>query len=128
MIRSVRKLFLSDSLGAAFTAAVLVFVVGPREDVFGMPSTVVYGLAVIAIVLSVYSLCNFIFGRWPWLHLKIVALANVLYCFLSIAALVWFRHQVTTAGILYFTLEVVVILVLARFELKAWANRSSEPS
>lgn len=74
------KLFLLDSIGALFTAFMFGFVLRKLEAVFGLPREVLFPLAIIAIVYSVFSFVCFLRAGKHWRKLwKGIAIANALY-------------------------------------------------
>jgi hypothetical protein len=82
-----------------------------------MPEAVVTVLAWIAAGFAVYSFSVFVlvlfsFSRW----LLVIALANLIYCVLSLGCLAYFREQVTVLGWVYFLGEIAVVMGLVSFE------------
>ncbi len=115
-----RRLFLIDAVGAALTASLLLFVLGPFEQFFGMPMTVVEWLAGIAAVFAVYSLACFALfpSRWS-IFLRIIASANTAYCFLTLTLALIHQTTLTVLGWAYFVGEVLIVISLVRYEVKA---------
>ena len=112
-----KKLFLIDGIGAAITA-ILLYVVLPRfEEYIGMPQTVLNPLSIIACIYAFYSLtCHFVAGNnWRTL-LKIIAIANLVYCALTATLVAIHYPQLTAFGIFYFIGEIVIISSLAAIE------------
>lgn len=118
-----RQLFLVDALGALLSAFLLGVVLVIFEPVFGMPCAILYVLAGVAVVLAVYSFsCYARFPRnWPP-FLKIIAIANVIYCAVTLGLVVYLYEQLTGLGVAYFILEVIVISSLVRIEWKVAAT------
>jgi hypothetical protein len=115
-----RKLFLIDSLGALLTAILLGFVLARFEPVFGMPKKVLYILSFIACIFFIYSFLCFLGKVENWRrYLKIIAVANLLYCCLTIVLAIYFFQKLTIPGLIYFALEIVVVTVLAIIELRS---------
>ncbi len=113
-----RNLFLVDSLGALVSAILLGIVLVQLEKVIGMPRQTLFVLAGLALVFFVFSLSNYIFFGKNWrTFLRIIAIVNILYCCITMY-LVFFQHQLTTLGVIYFLGEVIIIVALAIFELK----------
>lgn len=114
-----RKLFLVDSLGALLSAILLGLVLARFEPTFGMPQNVLYVLAVIPCIFSIYSFFCFFKNIRKWqLYMKIIAIANMLYCCLTLSLMMYFYQKLTVLGLLYFGLEIIVVVVLAFIELK----------
>ena len=114
-----KKLFLIDGAGALLTAFSLGVVLASLEDTFGMPRTVLRPLSFLGFLYAAYSLGCYFFVTDNWrFYLKIIAIANLLYCCLT-AALVVFSYQTLTVwGLAYFLLEIAVIVVLVRVEFR----------
>ncbi|MCO6480779.1 MAG: hypothetical protein J5I94_29325 [Phaeodactylibacter sp.] len=113
-----RKLFLIDGLGALLSAFLLGVVLVRWEPVFGMPSKVLYPLAAIACVFAVYSLsCYFFLSRNRRPFLRAIAVANLLYCGLTLGLVVYCYPQLTVLGVAYFLVEIGVVLILVVTEL-----------
>ena len=117
---SARKLLLMDGIGAVVTALLLSQVVARWEYLFGMPGEVVYILATIAGCYAMYSLVAFwlVKARWAF-YLRIIALANILYCTATLSLVIRFQELLTGLGVSYFLIELLVVIGLALVELKA---------
>jgi len=112
-------MFLLDGSGAILTAVLLSQLLPRLRNLFAMPLSVLYTLSGLAALFALYSLlCA---GR-PSLHrapyLRGIALANLLYCGLTSGLLLYFREQLTLYDLLYFTGEILVILVLVYIEFR----------
>lgn len=118
-----KKLFLLDGLGALLSAFCLGVVLVKLEHLIGMSPKVLKILALLACVFAAYSLSSSYFVKENWsIYLKIIAAANFLYCCTTMILVVYFLTQLTTLGIVYFVVEVVIILSLVRIELKTAAD------
>ncbi len=119
MISNPKKLFLIDGLGALLTAFFLGVILTRLEDYFGMPPKILYILSLVALMYAIYSMsCHFFISRNWKPYLKGIAIANLMYCCLTIGLVVYFYHRLTGIGVLYFLLEVIVIFVLIGIEIK----------
>ena len=95
----MKKLFLIDGLGALLSAFLLGVILVRWEPVFGMPAKVLYPLAAIAGVFAIYSLsCHFFLTQNRGRFLKGIAVANLLYCCLTLTLVVYFYSQLTVLG------------------------------
>ena len=114
-----KKLFLIDSLGALLTTFNLAVVLPYFESLFYMPHKILYLLALIAGVYTSYSIVNYLkFGRFWRLCLKIIAFANLFYCLLTIGLVIWLFPQLLIWDLIYFSLEVAIIIFLVTIELQ----------
>ena len=119
IISSPKRLFLIDSIGALLTAFLLGTVLTRFEVVFGMPKTILYYLSLIALLISIYSICcHFLLnGNWKP-YLKGIIIANLTYCLMSIGLIVCFYQKLTFIGLFYFISEILIIIILVAVELK----------
>ena len=115
-----KTIFLIDGMGALVSAVLLGLVLTRLETFFGLPKNVLYVLAGIALLLAVYSLSNaFMQPINPSRRLKLIAVANLLYCLLTVVLLFIFYPQLTIFDVFYFMGELLIILSLASLEMKA---------
>jgi CHASE2 domain-containing sensor protein len=120
------KLFLIDSIGAIITAFTLFVIMRTFERYFGMPKTELTYLSLIAICFCIYSISCFLFLKKHWsTFLRIIAIANLLYCAFTIVLLFKYYSLLKTIGIIYFMSEIVIIIILSYVELKV-ANRKKD--
>jgi len=114
-----KNLFLIDGFGALLSAFSLGIVLVKFEEIVGMPQRVLYILALMACIFAVYSFSCYLRVNKNWRpFLKAIAFANLLYCCLTIGLVLYFYQSLTALGILYFVLEIIVILLLVSIELK----------
>lgn len=118
-----RQLFLVDAVGAMVTAFLTGIVLTYFESFFGMPKSVLIPLALVACVFAVYSwTCYFKldFKNNNWRNfLKIIAVANLLYCLTTLGFVITYFEQLTTFGIVYFIGEILIVVTLVMVEWKA---------
>jgi hypothetical protein len=114
-----KKVFLIDGLGALLSIFLLGFVL-PRLDKFiGMPEQTLYLLASLPCLFVTYDVFCFLSKeRSTSNFIKTIALANISYCTLSIVAASYHFERLTYLGMTYFTMEIILILLLAIIELK----------
>lgn len=113
-----KNLFLIDGLGALLTAFLVGIVLRMFEDVFGMPSKFLDILSVLACIFAVYSMsCYFFVGKKWRIFLRIIAIANLLYCLLTASLVMLLYQQLTILGVIYFVVEIFIIIALVYFEL-----------
>lgn len=114
-----RKLFLIDGFGAVISAVSLGVILVKLETFFGMPPKQLYILSGAAFIFAMYSF--FCYFRFPmnWRpFLKVIAISNLIYCSVTIGLVVYLFQTLTTLGLIYFILELVIIIFLVRIELK----------
>lgn len=114
-----RRIFGLDSAGALLTAFLLAIVLAIFEEWFGMPHRVLYVLSTVACLYALYSACCYYSKPRHWrFYLKLIAIANLLYSCLTIGLVAYHYHRLTALGLLYFILELLLMLALAGVELR----------
>lgn len=117
------RLFLIDGLGALASALLLGIVLTAFQASIGMPPHILYELAGVALVFSVYSLACFYFKPRRWRpYLAAIAIANSLYCAATASLVVYLYPLLTGFGVAYFAGELVVIGCLIFVEIKVVMN------
>jgi hypothetical protein len=111
-------MFFIDAAGALVSIILLAIVLPPLESVIGMQYRVLYLLAALAAPLFILSTSCYLFFPERWRAFLItVAVGNLFYCFISIAAIFWFKGDLTILGMIYFVAEVTVIAALGTVEI-----------
>lgn len=114
-----RNLFLVDAAGALLSAFLLGVVLVQFESFFGIPRQTLYILAIIPCFFSGYDLmCYFRIHQNTGPFLRGIAYANILYCGLSLAFAFYHYQIITFWGWLYIISEIIIVLALARIEIK----------
>jgi len=94
------------------------------KDFFGIPPSALYFLAAIPCFFAVYDLFSYF---RPEEHLpgllKGIAIMNFVYCIPSIALAVYHRSEITKWGWAYVIGEILILVVLAGYELKMSNSR-----
>jgi hypothetical protein len=118
-ILNERKIFLIDAIGAS-VSAISLLVPYLFEELFGMPKSTVSIFISIAIAYSIYSTTIYLINTVNWkFYLTIIALLNISYCLFTGYHILKNLNAITLYGHLYFVGEILVILVLAIFELRS---------
>ncbi|GAB2624550.1 hypothetical protein GCM10027035_20170 [Emticicia sediminis] len=120
-----KKLFLIDGLGALLTAFLVGIVLRMFEDAFGIPQKHLCVLSILACIFAVYSMsCYFFVGKNWRIYLKIIAVANLMYCLLTAVFVMLLYQQITILGIIYFIGEILIILGLVYVELSVFSKNA----
>ena len=114
-----KALFLVDGAGALLSALLLGIVLIRFEEIIGMPRQTLYSLAYFPTVFLLYDIiCYLKVKQRIHLFLKIIALSNFVYCSISLAFVVVHFGDLTSIGLGYFIIELMVVLSLASLELR----------
>jgi len=120
-----KQIFLMDALGAIFSVFCLLILYS-FEELFGVPKSVLLNFIAIAVAFSAYSLMCFFVNPKSWrLYLTIIAILNISYCLFTMYQLAQHVNTITLFGYLYFSAELVVVLILSFYELKLSIKRSA---
>jgi hypothetical protein len=114
---TARLVFLIDAIGAAISAVCLGFVLPQLHPHFQMPDQTLNFFASLAALFCIFSTFNF--WRSPKNEkevLKATAITNMFYSTLTATTLILLRNELTLFDFVYFTVEIIAILILARLE------------
>lgn len=110
-------IFLIDGVGALVSAIFLGVILIQLKAIIGMPEDILIPLALIALVFAGYSLGNAFRMQKEWKrYLRIIAIANLLYCLLTLGLVTYHFSFLGTLGLIYFILEILIIIVLVKLE------------
>jgi hypothetical protein len=83
-----------------------------------MPKTTLTYLSAIAACFCFYSAICFLILKENWIpFIRLISIANLLYCVLTMGLLITYYTQLTTLGSAYFLAEITLICVLVCIEL-----------
>lgn len=121
---SYKTLFQIDGIGALVTATLLSQVLARWVSAFGMPKEILYVLAGIAGCFALYSLSCYFWLKGNWVpYLKGIAVANTIYCLITLTLVIYLNKSLTWLGIAYFTGEIIIVMALVRLEIKTIITR-----
>ena len=114
-----KKLFLIDGIGAILSAFLLGFVLVRLEIFFGIPIPTLYFLATFPIFFAFYDFYCYRkkLDKLGQL-LKGIAVLNILYCCLSLGFVLYHFETITSLGITYILLEIIIVFFLAILEIR----------
>ena len=120
-------LFLIDGLGALLTAFFLFVIFRTFNEYFGMPQTTLTYLSLIAVIFCLYSITCFFLLSDNWKpFLRVISIANLLYCILTLGLVIYNYQSVTLLGITYFLAEIIMICGVVFVELKTITANSTQ--
>lgn len=113
-----QKIFLIDAIGALFSVLFLL-ILYKFEKTLGMPKSVLITFICIALIFTIYSTIIHLLKPSNWkLYLTIIAILNIAYCLFTIYSISKNTDTITQFGYIYFIAEIIIILILATYELK----------
>ena len=114
-----KKLFFIDGCGAFLSAFLLGIVLVRFEQYVGIPPATLYFLAAFPIMFTIYDWLSYLqsHNKQPQL-LRGIAIFNFFYCCLSIGVAFYHYDTLTVYGWIYFFIEIVIVMILANWELK----------
>lgn len=117
-------LFLIDGVGAIVSAFLLGVVLVRWERVFGIPAPTLYVLASLPVFFAIYDVyCYQTQKGNPGVFLRVIAIANLLYCLLSISFAFYHFQTITILGWAYILSEILIVVLLALLELRLAKGR-----
>lgn len=118
-----KKLFLVDGYGAVLSAFLYMAILANFESVFGMPQEELHFLGFLAGVYAVYSFSCYLMKVNNWqFFMKIISIANISHCFITVGLVIYYSQIITAWGILYFVGEIFIVLPLALLEWNTASN------
>lgn len=118
LIKNPSTIFLVDGIGALLTTLSLCLIMLNFGSEFGMSLYPLSILTIIATLFCSYSILCFLFLKESWcVYISMIGLANLLYALLSFSLMMYFFSTLPAWGILYFSLEILIILCLVYIEV-----------
>lgn len=119
-----KKLLLLDGIGAIVSATSLGLLIPAFNSHFRLPIDILYPLAWIAVVFSIFSFFSYFISGYKWRNfLRIIAHANFSYCVLTGWLIFVSLQESSVLAKTYFTLEMMLVLTLSVWELKVAAQK-----
>ena len=108
----------TPALSAFITAFFLFVILINFNEYFGMPPTILTCLSIIVAFFCIYSMSCFFFLKENWTRfIRTISIANLLYCILTMGLVIVNYSILTTLGIAYFLVEIIIIFGLVYIEL-----------
>ena len=113
---SPRHLLLVDGVGALMTSASTGLLLATEVLASGIPSWVLWILASVAFGYACFDAVGVFYVSDPRPFLSGIAILNLVYCFITLVICCVFSRQLTWLGMIYFSLEAIVVIPLALWE------------
>jgi hypothetical protein len=112
------NVFLLDALGAFASLLLLFFLIVPNENFFGLSHSTAIYLSIPILGLLIFSTSCFFSKPQNWkLLMKFVVFGNLAYCLFTAIIILQNFKELTHLGVLYFLIEVMVIILIVRIEI-----------
>jgi predicted neutral ceramidase superfamily lipid hydrolase len=120
-VNDPRRLLLLDAMGALVTFVMTEFLLASGLVPTGLPAATLHVLAYVAAGLFCVALAAHRFAPDPRRALGVMAIANLVYCSVTVMACVLHSTSLTLWGLIYFPAELVLValLVFREWELSA---------
>ncbi len=125
MLLNPRTLLLFDAVGAAMTSIATFYLLAGERIKTGMPIGLLNGMAILAACFVCFDLLSLRLRIAPAIALRIIAIANLVYCTLVMVSLYQHQSSVTIVGVAYFCIEVPLVVALSVLE---WTVASRDKS
>jgi hypothetical protein len=124
-----KVLFLIDAMGAALTTCSLFFPLRHFNQYFGMPLNILTNLSILGLAFCVYSWSCYFYLKDNWSpYIRTIAIANLLYCVLTVTLMFFNYNNLTPLGLAYFIGESTIILSLVYVEFRVAGELKKEIS
>lgn len=113
---SARTMLMLDWAGAWLTACSICSLLATEIIPTGIPTSLLISMATAAFGFGVVDGVGLIFFRDPRRSLQLIAILNLAYCFFSIGVCLFHTATLTSLGIVYFAVEIAIIIPLSIVE------------
>lgn len=114
-----KKLFLIDGFGAILSTLLLGIVLVELENIFGIPKSTLYFLALLPSLFASYDFyCYYKIHKYLAIYLKGIAITNLIYCCLSLGLAIYHREEIKSLGWIYISIEILITSSLAVVEMR----------
>ena len=116
---SPKRVFLIDGIGASVTSISYAAILAFFRPNFGFSLEMCLALFSMALIFACYSLVFawINYGKWRS-FLRIIAVANLLFCSVALGFMIWKFEKITILGKVYIVAESLLVTCIAMFELK----------
>ena len=116
-INKPKAIFLVDSIGAFLSAFCLLIISRFYGNYFGINPSTLQLLTILPIVFCIYSACCYLLVKRSYKpFILIIAIANFLYCLITMVLIFTHYSELTILGLSYFILELMIIGIIVYLE------------
>ena len=114
--RNPKYLLLSDCVGACLTFFSTWFLLASEVLKTGLPVKLLMWMAAAALCFALFDFLAMVFSWNSSWSLRAISCSNAGYCLFVLLALFFHRYSVSVVGFFYFLIEIILVLLLARWE------------
>lgn len=118
-VKNPKTIFLFDSIGAFLSAFCLMIISIFYSNYFGINPSTLQLLIILPILFCIYSACCYLLIKRSYKpFILIIAIANFLYCLITLVLMFTLYSELTILGLSYFVLELMIIALIISIEFK----------
>ncbi len=116
-VKNPKAIFLFDSIGAFISAFCLLIISRFYSNYFGINPSTLQLLIILPIVFCIYSACCYLLIKHSYKpFILIIAIANFLYCLITLVLMFTLYSELTILGLSYFVLELMIMGIIIYLE------------
>lgn len=116
-VKNPKTIFLFDSIGAFISAFCLLIISRFYSNYFGINPSTLQLLIILPIVFCIYSACCYLLIKRSYKpFILIIAIANFLYCLITLVLMFTLYSELTILGLSYFVVELMIIGIIIYLE------------
>lgn len=116
-VKNPKTIFLFDSIGAFISAFCLLIISRFYSNYFGINPSTLQLLIILPIVFCIYSACCYLLIKRSYKpFILIIAIANFLYCLITLVLMFILYSELTILGLSYFVVELMIIGIIIYLE------------
>lgn len=118
-VKNPKIIFLFDSIGAFISAICLLIISRFYSNYIGINPSTLQLLTILPIIFCIYSACCYLLIKRSYKpFILIIAIANFLYCLITLVLMFTLYSELTILGLSYFVLELMIIALIISIEFK----------
>lgn len=118
-VKNPKTIFLVDSIGAFLSAFCLMIISRFYSNYFGINPSTLQLLTILPIIFCIYSACCYLLIKRSYKpFILIIAIANFLYCLITLVLMFTLYSELTILGLSYFVIELMIIALIISIEFK----------
>lgn len=118
-VKNPKTIFLVDSIGAFLSAFCLMIISRFYSNYFGINPSTFQLLTILPILFCIYSACCYLLIKRSFKSfILIIAIANFLYCLITLVLMFTLYSELTILGLSYFVIELMIIALIISIEFK----------